>query len=472
MPPRASRLCVLLAASALAGCTVGPDYHAPAPRLAAGWTGPATPGAAETGAWWTSLDDPLLDALVDEMLAANPSLREAQARLAEARAQRDAVRGGRLPQAQISATGSQVELSKNGQIPIGNIPGFSREFPLFDLGFDASWELDLWGRKTRQIEVAQARVGQAEMAAQGTRLQLVAELARAYVDLRLAQSEAALAGDALAERRRLADLTALLARAGEASAIEASRASADADNAQAAHANAQAAVRAAALRVAVLAGAAPEAMLPRLEAPAPIPAPPAAIAAGLPSDLLRRRPDIRAAERDLAAATAEAGVATADLFPRLTLSLGLGQQARAVGDLLDGDSTRLQAGGGLAWPLFRGGTTRALLRAANARTDQATARYDAAVIQALADSEAAINRFDRSLAALAASARAASHDSAAFDLAQQRRARGEDDALALARARLALLAARQRAEEARAAATEAAIGVHKALGGGWSGGAG
>lgn len=464
-----SHLLLALPLVALAGaCTVGPDYHAPEPRISAAWTSPATAGAVDEGAWWKVLGDPLLDTLIDEMMAKSPTLREATARIAEARAASEAVRGTTGPQAQLSGSASETMLSKNGQFPVGSIPGFAREFPLFDLGFDASWELDLWGRRTRSIEAATARTGQAEMAAQGVRLQLIAELARAYVELRLAQSETALARESLEAWQSLETLTALRERAGEGSRVETERAGSDAANARVALANAEAGERAAALRIAALVGVEPGAMLPRLSMAGAIPAPPTAIAAGLPSELLRRRPDIRGAERDLAGATADVGVATADLFPRLRLGFGIGQQARAIGDLFNGDSTRLQAGPSLAWPIFSGGTTRARIRMAGAKVDQAAARYDAAVIGALSDSETAINRFDRALAALSASDAALKRDEAGFGLASQRTAAGEDDRLALARARLARIQALQRNAQVRAAATEAAIALNKALGGGWN----
>lgn len=451
-------------------CTVGPDYHAPEARIPAAWAEPAMAGQVDEGAWWKALNDPLLDALVDEMLASSPTLREAAARIAEARASRDAVRGATGPQVQASGSAGETMLSKNGQFPVGSIPGFAREFPLFDMSFDASWELDLWGRRTRAIEAATARAGQAEMAAQGVRLQLIGELARAYVELRLAQRETALTKEALAAWQNLEVLAALRERAGEGSRVESERAGSDAANAGVSLANAEAVERAAALRVAALIGVESGAILPRLAASAPIPAPPTAIATGLPSELLRRRPDIRAAERDLAAATAEVGVATADLFPRLRLGIGIGQQARALGDLFNGDSTRLQTGPSLVWPIFSGGSTRARISAAGARVDQAAARYDATVIGALSDSETAINRFDRALAALSASDAALKRDEALFSLARQRAAAGEDDRLALARARLARVQALQRNEQVRAAATEAAIALHKSLGGGWIGG--
>ncbi len=464
------RFSVLAAALVVSACVQGPDYKAPETRVADAWVGQAGAGAGAVAgqAWWRDLNDPLLDALVDEMLAANPSLREAQARLAEARANRDAVRGGRQPQVTGSATGSENVLSKNGQLPVGAIPGFARDFSLFDLGFDASWEIDIWGRQLRQDQAADARTQSAALSVEGARLQLIAELARAYVDLRLAQSDRETASAMLAAREQLAGLTALRNRGGEANAIEANRADSEAEAARVVLASADAAVRGASLRVATLVGAAPAEMLARLEAPGAIPAAPEAISAGLPSDLLRRRPDIMGAERDLAAASADIGAARADLFPRLSLSLGLGQQARVIGDLVDGGSTRLQAGGGLMWPIFNGGRARAMVRAADARAQGAAARYDGAVIAALADSEGAINRFDRSLAALTAARNALAREEAAFGLARQRVAAGEDDRLALAHANLTRLAAAQQLARAQAGASEAAIAVHKALGGGWA----
>lgn len=452
----------------LSACALGPDYEAPQPRIATAWSGEAQAGAVESGAWWKALNDPMLDALVEEMLTRNPDLREAQARLAEARANSDAVRGAALPQVSTGTSANQVVLSENGQLPIGQIPGVSRDFGLFDVGFDASWEIDLWGRQARQREAAQARAQAAALSVEGTRLQLIAELARAYVTLRLAQSDEASAREALTIRTELADLTGLLARAGEAGQIEANRAQGDADAARLTLTSAQASARAAALQVARLVGVQPADMLARLEVAGAIPMPPAAIGAGLPSELLRRRPDILAAERELAASSADIGVARADQFPRLSLGLALGQQARVVGDLLDSDSSRVQAGPSLLWPIFNGGRARAMVRAADARAQGAAARYDAAVIGALADSEAAINRFDRSLAGFAAAGAAAQRAETVRGLAVQRQQAGEDDRLALARADLARLAASQQRARAQASAVESAIALHKALGGGWN----
>jgi multidrug efflux system outer membrane protein len=173
------RFSALAAALLLSACVQGPDHKAPEPRIADAWVAQADAGAVTDAPWWRDLGDPLLTSLVDEMLASNPSLREAQARLAEARANRDAVRGGRMPQASVSANGSENVLSKNGQLPVGAIPGFARDFSLFDLGFDASWEVDLWGKRVRENEAADARTQSAALSVEGARLQLIAELARA-----------------------------------------------------------------------------------------------------------------------------------------------------------------------------------------------------------------------------------------------------------------------------------------------------
>lgn len=199
-----------------------------------------------------------------------------------------------------------------------------------------------------------------------------------------------------------------------------------------------------------------------------MPASPDAILVGLRSELLERRPDVRRAERDLAAATADIGVATADLFPRFSLFGSIGQQARKPGDLFSTDSTRLQIGPSFSWPIFQGGTIRAQIRAADARADQAAARYEKAVIGALSDSEAAINRFLNARAAAEDAAASLQREQGAFALARKRADRGEDDRLTLERARQSLLAAEQRDQQARAAKAQAATALYKALGGGWS----
>lgn len=452
----------------LAGCTVGPDYQRPAPTAAtqAPWLEPGSPGAVDL-AWWDNFDDARLSALVARAIASAPDLKEAEARLAEARANRDAAAGGRLPSVQATGSATENRLSENGQLPIGSILGVDREFRLFDIGFDASWELDFWGRRTRQVEAANARADAALFGQRDVMLTLIGEVARSYFDLRAAQADAASARAVAASDAELARLTQLRFAAGEASRLELERAEGEARTSAAAIPDAEARAAAAAYRIAALVGAAPEEVAPDLRKPAPLPASPDRILVGVRSELLERRPDIRLAERELAAATADIGVATADLFPRFSLFGSIGQQARTPGDLFSGESTRLQIGPSFSWPIFSGGTIRAQIRAADARAQGAAARYEKAVLGALSDSEAAINRFLNARTTEAEASAALERERAAYALAGKRQARGEDDRLTLLRAREVLLSAEQRTNQAKAAKGQAAIALYKALGGGW-----
>ncbi|WCM27717.1 efflux transporter outer membrane subunit [Sphingomonas sp. QA11] len=460
-------LAVLLAGAALAGCTVGPDYKRPSVPSAAGWTEPGTPGAVDL-AWWDRFGDAQLSALVARAIGNSPDLAEAEARLAEARANRRAVAGTRLPS--VTATGSATEnvLSRNGQLPIGEIPGFQREFRLFDGGFDASWEIDLWGRHVRQGEAAAAREEAALFARRDVMLSLIAEVARNYLDLRTAQANAATARATADADADLARLTRLRFGAGEASRLDAEIAEGAARASAAAVPDAEASVTAAAYRIATLAGSTPEEVGATLRTPAPLPISPDEILVGVRSELLERRPDVRQAERELAAATADIGVATADLFPRFSLLGGIGQQARNPGDLFSADSMRLQVGPSVSWPIFSGGAIRAQIRAADARGRGAAARYEKAVLGALSDSETAINRFLKARIGAQEAGAALVRERAAFALSERRAASGEDDRLALARARKALLLAEQRDSDASSRKAQAAVALFKALGGGWS----
>ncbi|MDE8652566.1 efflux transporter outer membrane subunit [Novosphingobium album (ex Liu et al. 2023)] len=451
---------------ALVGCTVGPDYAPPKATISDTWLEPAAPGSLDPR-WWASFGDAQLVALVERALASSPDLREAEARLAEARAGRDAARGGALPQAEAKGSATHTVLSENGQLPIGNLPGFARSFPLYDLGFDANWEIDFWGRNRRQVEVADARVDAAQWGQRDVMVMLLAELARNYVELRRAQADLAAADERLAALTELARLTRLRFAAGEADRIAAEDAEGQRAAASAAKARIEAEAASAAYAIAVLVGEAPEALVPGLRQPAPIPAPPETIANGVRSELLERRPDVRRAERELAAATADIGVATADLFPRFSLIGSVGQQARSVSDLASGDSTRLAIGPGFSWPVFSGGRIRAQIRGADARAQGAAARYDKAVVTALSDSESAANRFAQASLAARDAADAAARADRAYALAEMRTTRGEADRLTLMNARITRVQARQQLADANGARATAAIALFKALGGGW-----
>jgi NodT family efflux transporter outer membrane factor (OMF) lipoprotein len=460
---------LLLGLALLGGCTVGPDFKRPVVAGAdAPWVGDAAPGAVDAQ-WWKALGDPVLDALVEAATAGNLDIREAEARLREARADRKAAGARGMPQVNVVASAVETQLSRNGPIPIYRLPGFENRFPLFDAGFDASWEIDLWGAARRGVEAATARTAAAEARAGDVRLQVIAEIGRSYAELRANQARlASLQADA-GLRAEIAALSLQRFTAGEAPRSEAVEAARRADVARARIAGAEADVRQAGYRLALLTGRPPEALLQQLAAPAPIPKPPVIVAAGIRSDLLLRRADVRAAEADLAAATADIGVATADLFPRISLIGALGLQAQSLGDLAGSDSARFQVGPSFSWPIFSAGRIRARIAAADARADAAGARYEKAVLSALSDSETALNRYAATRRARGDTEAALGQTHVAAALAAERFRKGEDDRIAMLEAQSAGQAAELQAISARTETLAGYLAVAKSLGGGWQG---
>ncbi len=458
----------IIAPMLLAACTtVGPDHAVPDMALAESWIEPASTDPVDPR-WWTAFHDPVLTGLIERALAGNPDLKQAAARVAEARAGREAAQGGRLPQGGAAASATQNRLSENGQLPIGSLPGFDPSFPLYDIGFDASWEIDLWGGTTRGIESAAAQERAAQWARRDAMVSLTAEIARAYIDYRAAQTRLGQADDRVEAAGEVASLTQLLRQSGEVNQIDADRAASAAEAAISGRIQEAAAVAALEYQLAALVGAKPEDVVPQLRASSGlIPEPPTVIASGIRSDLLRRRPDIRIAESQLAASTAEIGVAMAELYPSFSLIGQIGMQARDPGDLIDGASLRYSVGPSFRWPLFSLGRLRAQVRAADARAQGAAARYEAAVIKALAESETAANHYAAATLVSQSARDAQLRETSAYDLVRLRERRGEDSRLTRAQARLRMIDAEAQERAAHAAKGVAAIALYKALGGGW-----
>lgn len=448
-------------------CTVGPDYHRPAvPGEAAPWAEPVN--AAEVDlAPWSKLGDPVLADLIDRALAANLDIAEAEGRLREARAQLGAARANGAPQASLNASAQQNRTSLNGAVPLGSFPGYQRNFALYTAGFDASWEIDLWGGQRRSVESAQDQITAAHARAADVRLQVVAEVVRAYAQLRGSQAMLTAARADAEAQAQTADIIRQRLAAGESARGDETRAREAARTAHAPIAGIEADTHAAAYSLALLTGRAPEALNALVDTPAAIPELPANVAVGARADMLRRRPDLRAAEADLATATANVGVQTASLYPRLSLTGGIDPQSRALDNLASGNSLGFAVGPRLSWALFDGGRVRAQIRAATARTDQAAARYTKAVLAALADSETAINRYAAWRATVAERDAALAASAKSLELARQRFAAGEDDKLALLQAQSAFANAQRAASQAHEAGFESYAALVKALGGGW-----
>ena len=361
---------------------------------------------------------------------------------------------------------AEQQVSENGQLPVRNIPGFQRQYSLFDAGLDASWELDLWGGVARALQVSDARAQAAAVRAEDMRLRVVAEVVRTYVDLRSAQARGGVLGQEAQLRGQIARLVDQRYRGGESSRSDAETARQRADSARAQLPESDASAHAAAYSLALLTGRPPEALAALATRAAPLPAPPILVGAGIRSELLQRRPDVRAAEADLVAATAEVGAETANLYPRFALVGSLGQQARSLGDLAEGSSTRFGIGPSFSWPIFSFGRIRAQIRAADARADTSAAAFEKAVLGALADSETAANRYAAAMNARAARESALDEARNAAGLAELRFQRGEDDRIQMLEARSAALQAELLALAARADAAAAYVGFNKALGGG------
>lgn len=473
----------------LGGCTVGPDYHPPAMDLPASYSSAAAsaPTGDDPANWWKAFHDAVLDDLVSRAFAGNLDIQQAASRVRQARAQERATRAAGGPSVNASAQGGYTRLSSNalpsalanfgtgnsgsgtgGSTTGGSGIGLAGEsFATFQTGFDASWELDLFGGQRRANEAARARVSAAEWSQRDAQVLLASEIANTYQQLRALQRRIALADQTLAASRDTLGFIEVRAGKGLVTTIDARRQQQDIASqvAQREDLAAQADVRVHALGT--LLGLAPAAVAAQLSAPVPTPPQPVAVPAGLPSDLLQRRPDIRASERRLAAATADIGVATADLYPRFSLTGALQLASRSLTDLLETDSITANGAGRLSLPLIGGGASRATVRLREAQADEALLSYRATVLGALRDVEDALTRLaaDRHrVEALRASLQAARDASQTTQVRYRHGLIAFTDVLAT---RQAALSVEDALAQAEAAAAQDSIALYKALGGGW-----
>jgi multidrug efflux system outer membrane protein len=451
----------------LTGCAVGPDYHRPATPVDAHYTNVVQPGVAEDVAverYWTRFEDPLLDSLVDDALHHNKDLATAAANLRAARAVRRLAGFDQYPTATFSG-GYTHNLEAAQQLP--GVDQHDREFDTADAGFDMLWELDFFGRVRRNVEAARADVGVSAATLQDARVSVIAEVARDYFVLRGLQ-------DQLALTRRNADnqfstlkLTRTRLEAGRGNELDTSRAEAQWHTTLASIPTLEASIATTMYRLSVLTGRQPVALSEQLTAQ-PSPKLPALNSIGTPEQLLRRRPDIRIAERNLAGATARVGVAVGDLFPKVTLTGSFGYLAPTFGDLGQGEARFFSIGPGITWAAFDLGRVRARISAARAQTDAALASYEGAVLNALEDTEGALVSYGRSQSHREELAAAATSSDKAADLARKRFEGGLVDFLEVLDAERTALTAELVHSQSRTDEATSLIAVYKALGAGWS----
>jgi NodT family efflux transporter outer membrane factor (OMF) lipoprotein len=484
--------------AALAGCTVGPDYHRPkiptpqsysaaplaATRPAA--TQPSTnPALARTNVttqpihltrWWASFDDPMLDSLVDRAVHSNLDLRLAQARLLEARARRAVVAGGQYPALNAGASYSHQRTSQNAQPfatfgnaggPTANFPSFPWEWDLYQAGFDASWEVDVFGGARRAIQAANAQLMATEEARRGVVLSVIAEVARNYIELRGAQRQLEVAEANVRVQRETLDVTKDKQRNGIATQLDVSRAAAQEASTEALIPALQNNELQSIHRLALLLGREPGALMRELSPRRAIPIPPPQIAVGIPADLLRRRPDIRFAERQLAAATAAVGVATADLFPRFSLTGSFNFQSSDTENWFDWTSRTFNIGPAIRWQIFDRAVLRAQIQVRDAQEKQALVQYEQTVLGAMRDVEDSITALGAEQRRREALYRSEQSYADAARLARDLYHQGLIDFLTVLEAERSLYQAQEALALSKQAVSTDAIALYKALGGGW-----
>jgi NodT family efflux transporter outer membrane factor (OMF) lipoprotein len=468
-------LATLLLATA---CAVGPDFVRPdmaVPQRFASAPGAPSAGMQAAGAssaampaadaeFWRRFGDPLLDRLVDDALEANHDLRIALARYDRANALLRGAGFDRFPTVTAQATGSDIR-SSAGQMPGATRAG--RDGTSREAGIVASWELDLFGRVRRGVEASRAGTAASSADFAAMQVAIVGEVADSYLELRGLQERLRVATANAANQRETLRLVDARFAAGRGTEFDTSRASAQLETTEARLPALHAAIATTMHRLAVLTGRAPGALTAMLEAPAGLPTVPERPAAGTPGDVLRRRPDVIAAEQRLHAATARIGVATADLFPRFTLGGLIGSQALEGGDLFERDSeTRLLALG-IDWSFLDIGRVRARIAAADADAAGELARYEQTVLLALEDTEDALARNHHAQDEDAHLQRAAADSARAAELARIRFEAGAADLFEVLDAERTRLQAQDAFAAARTRTATSAVALYRAMAGGW-----
>jgi multidrug efflux system outer membrane protein len=462
-----SWITVAAAVGTLCGCAVGPNYHRPETPLDSHFANAGEPGLAEGDAvenYWLSFSDPILTGLVEDALAHNTDLGVAEANLRAARAARRLAGFDQFPTVTLSA-GYSRNLDSQEQLP--GVDMRDREFNAAQAGFDGLWELDLFGRVRRNVEAARADVGASAATLQDARVSVIAEVARDYFILRGLQDQLALTLRNADNQLSTLKLTRTRLEAGRGNQLDTARAEAQWQTTLASIPSLQASIATTSYRLSVLTGRQPIALSASLAPPAPQPALPPLSAIGTPEQLLRRRPDVRAAERRLAGATARVGVAVGDLFPKVTLAGEVGYFAPTFGEFGTSEARFFSFGPSISWAAFDLGRVRARIGTAKALTDAALAAYEGAVLGALEDTEGALISYGRSQTRREALQLAAAASDKAADLAQKRFEGGLIDFLEVLDAERTALSAELLLSQGRTDAATSLIAVYKALGAGW-----
>jgi NodT family efflux transporter outer membrane factor (OMF) lipoprotein len=469
---------ILLPGAALAfllfqGCAVGPNYQPPKTTAPAQWSAPQAGGETNLepslASWWKSFNDPQLDSLVERAVRTNQDLRIAEARVREARAFYRIASSQLWPTVDAGGSYARENQSKNQPV-LGSLPmpsGIPFENNVYQAGFDASWEIDVFGGNRRSVEAGKAELAAAEFGRRNVLVTLLGEVARNYVELRGTQRRLEIATNNLKTQEEALALAENRFKNGLTSDLDVQQAATLLANTRAAIPMLESGIQAYIHRLGVLLGQPPEALLAELSAPAPIPSAPPLVPAGLPSDLLRRRPDIQLAERQLAASTARIGVATADLFPKFSLTGIAGYESTSASDWFSGGSKFWSLGPTVQWRIFDAGRIRANIRVQNARQEQALAAYEKTVLLSFEDVENSLVAYAKEQIRRRSLDDAVTSSQDSLHLANQLYANGLASFINVLDAERSLYQAEDALVQSDKAVTQNLISLYKALGGGW-----
>lgn len=456
----------------LAACTVGPDYVQPEVEMPDAWHSAAVRGLdsgdADLQAWWRVFDDQQLDDLVLRSASGNLTLRETLWKVEEARALRAVAAGAYTPQVNASGDAVRSQPSDNGALgAIAPEDGFQAG-NLFDAGFGAFWEIDVFGRIRRQVEAADATTQATVEAYRDVLVSLYAETALAYVSVRTSQERLRIAHANVDAQENTLRLTKDRFAAGLVSALDVAQAESNLANTYSLIPVIERDLNQSLNRLAVLLGEHPGALHGELASEVPIPTEPPDVATSLPVELLRQRPDVRQAERLLAAQTARIGIATADLYPSFGLSGFLGVEAVDGGDLLSGDSVTWNIGLPIRWNIFSGGRIRSQIRAEEARTQQQLASYERTVLNALEEAENAMVAYEKEVERRERLRQSVDATQRSLDLVLTQYTAGLTDFQNVLDTQRTLLLREDDLAVAEGLVISNLVGLYRALGGGWN----
>lgn len=472
------RKCVLLfSISLLVGCTVGPNYQRPEIKIPGKWPTSKVENKASISSpvnltWWKSFHDPLLDRYINEAAANNLDIKMAEAHIRQARAMKKMAVANFYPMINGSASANSLQISQ------GTLEGFTsnaspvtlidRNQWIYNLGFDAQWELDLFGKTRRQVEASKASIEEAYETRRSILLSTIAEIARSYVELRGAQQLYAVAQRNVQLQRKTLSLVRQQYRAGVSSEADVSLAEGQLKNTESILPNYVAQMQVNAYQIAVMLGKEPQAILKDISKARPLPRRPKKVPVGLRSDILRQRPDIKATERQLASAVAEIGVAVADFFPQFKLSASnLALQSTALDTLFKSSSGFWIMGPQVSLPIFHGGQIRANVASKKEGAQQAALQYKKVILQALQEAQSALARYSQSIDTNNSLRSSVAANQRAVQFAKKRFQYGEDDYIALLQSEGALLNAELQEINSEVTSLTALISLYKSLGGGW-----